>query len=379
MPVGRRRFLRRTIGVLASAAAFRLRHAFAAAVPAPESLGPAPLKDRAAAKGLRFGAAIGRRGLGDPELTAAIVRECGLVVPENEGKMAVLRPSIDRFDFGALDRLIALAGARDIAVRGHTLVWHNAVPGWLEEKLGELDRAGAERLLREHVTGVLTHTRGAIRSWDVVNEAVALEQSRPDGLRYTPWLKVIGPEYIDIAFQAAHEADPTLELVYNDYGLDYAERSQERRREAVLALIDRLLRRSVPVHALGLQGHLAAEGLRFGPGALREFLREVAARGLAIHVTELDIADKMLPADEDLRDRRVADMAARYLDVVLDERATRDVLTWGLSDRHSWLNTFPPRKRSDGLLTRGLPLDERMQRKLFWSALARAFDNAPAR
>jgi endo-1,4-beta-xylanase len=328
------------------------------------------LRERATAKGLIYGSAISRRALvSDSEYGKYFAQECGMLVPEWELKWRSLRPSPDRFDFSASDALLNFAQQHQMQFRGHTLVWHQANPTWLKETI---TRRNAEQLLVDHVQTVVKHYAGKIHSWDVVNEAIRPGDDQPNGMRQTLWLQSLGEQYIDIAFRAAAEADPDAMLVYNDVNLEDSSREQETRRQAVLGLISRMKSRGTPIHALGIQGHWAAWQDRFDPNRLRNFLKEIAGMGLKIMITEMDITDRRLPKDIPTRDRIVAGMYEDYLSVVLDEPAVIGVITWGLSDKYSWLSDYAPRR--DRKPVRPLPLDDRMQRKLAWNALARSFD-----
>jgi endo-1,4-beta-xylanase len=341
--------------------------------------GNASLKAKAAAKGLIYGAAGRYKDLlADPKLAASLVQDCAVLVPEWELKWSVgdqpLRPGPSQFDFTQADGMIEFAQAHNLLMRGHTLVWHWSLPDWLEEKV---NRQNAERSLVSHIRTVAGRYAGQIHSWDVVNEAIALEDGKENGLRNTPWLELLGPNYIDLAFQTAAEADPNALLVYNDYGLEYDRQTDAAKRTAVLKLLERLKAGGTPVHALGIQSHLGGDATDFNPSKLRRFLADVASLGLKIMITELDVIDQKLPADISTRDRIVASAYEDYLSTVLDEPAVIAVLTWGLSDRYTWLSDFNP--RADGAPVRPLPLDENMNRKLAWNAIARAFDQAPVR
>jgi endo-1,4-beta-xylanase len=209
----------------------------------------------------------------------------------------------------------------------------------------------------------------------VVNEAVWPEDNQPNGLRRSPWLQFLGQNYIDLAFRAAAEADPQALLVYNGDQLDHDTPEDEARRVATLKLLERLKSQGTPVQALGIQAHLQADR-PLNPKKLRAFLRDVADFGLKILITELDVKDNNLPKDITARDRIVAGVYEDYLSVMLDEPAVIAVLTWGLSDKNSWLANFP---REDKAPVRPLPLDTQLKRKLAWNAIARAFDKAPKR
>ena len=61
------------------------------------------------------------------------------------------------------------------------------------------------------------------------------------------------------------------------------------------------------------------------------------------------------PSDIAARDQAVADASRRFLEVVLDNSATKAVLTWGLSDR--FLKSSGWRETLSGYSPRTLPLD----------------------
>jgi endo-1,4-beta-xylanase len=357
---------------LGGAAALSATPALAALKPREEE----PLIVRAKRVGLYYGAALATRHLSEPDFAEVFAEECGMLVPEFEAKWQRLQPEPGKFDFTAMDRLTAYARERHLLMRGHTLLWHRSLPAWLPETIIP---ANGARLIAEHVGPVVARYRGRMHSWDVVNEALEPKEGRADGLRMTPWLKALGPRYLDVAFQSAREVDRDVLLVYNEYGLDYATQNDEARRNATLRLLESLRGRGVPVGALGIQAHLGTDNRPFDAAVLRRFLADVAAMGLRIIISELDVSDKALPDDKVLRDKRVAEETKRYLETVLDERAVIAVLSWGLSDKHSWLSQAEHSKRADGLPSRGLPLDDEFNRKPMWAAMARAFDFAPVR
>ena len=333
------------------------------------------LATRARQKGIAYGAALEARHLDqDPAQATAFLRECSLLVAQNELKWAVIRPAAGQFDFRRSDRLAAFAQARGIPFRGHTLVWHISNPSWLAPALAE---GQGEKLLEEHIWSVAGRYRGKMQSWDVVNEAIEdFDNGHPDGLRKTEWLDALGPSYIETAFHMAHAADPSAVLVYNDYGLDYATETTYRKREHVLKLLDRLVARRVPVHALGIQGHLRA-GRPFEPQLMTRFLDDAASLGLDIYISELDVNDIDLPRRISRRDARVAAATQEYLGTVLAHPAVKLVATWGLSDKYTFRNERGFRHLF--WTSRPLPLDFRMNRKPMWQAMARSFDHAPLR
>ena len=246
------------------------------------------------------------------------------------------------------------------------MVWYAANPPWLEDAVRTRRN---EKLLTGYVAALAGRYRGRMHSLDVVNEALAEDGS---GLRQSFWLKAFGPSYMDMAFHAARAADPAALLVYNDYGCEAGGMTGDRVRANCLGLLDGLIARGAPVQALGLQSHLFAFGEPVNQKKLRDFLAEIAARNLAILITELDVSDEDGPSDIAARDQAVADTASRYLDVVLDNRETAAVLTWGLSDRYA----DPPdslRLKMTGWRDRKFPFDSGLRPKPLAGALARAF------
>ncbi|CAN5151403.1 endo-1,4-beta-xylanase [soil metagenome] len=334
------------------------------------------LRDLAAQKGLIYGAAIEPETVDhDFDFETLLRRECASLTPENAMKWNALRPTRDQFDFARSDRLMVIAREQGARVHGHCLVWHEALPAWVDGALGQGD---GQALLTDHIRRVVGRYAGRVRSWDVANEVVERNDRRPDGLRLSPWLRALGPGYLDLAFRAAHQADPKARLAISDYGLEYDDESwMVEKRGTMLRLLANLRAAGAPVHALALQGHLiGARKPAFGRG-LRRFLAEVADLGLDIYITELDVDDQKVTGPPAARDAVVADLYREFLDVVLDEKAVKMVTTWGLTDRYtSKRDMFP---RADGAEVRPLPFDLNFRPKPAAQAMIDAFNAAPHR
>lgn len=338
-------------------------------------VGETSLGKRATAKGLLFGAATQYPFLSsDAEFATRFAQECNILVTENDLLWREIRPSPEKFDFTRGDWLAEFAKTRGLLLGGGHLVWYNNLPDWFKETV---NRKNAEQFLVKHIQTVVGHYAGRMRFWTVVNEAIEPPDGQSEGLRKMPWLEFLGLNYIDLAFRVAAEADPQALLVYNDYGLDYDRPADEARRNRLLRLLERLKSKGTPIHALGIQAHLTGNETRFNPKKLRDFLSEVAALGLKIMITEMDVIDQGLPLNMTVRDRIIARVYEDYLSVALDEPATIAVMTWGLSDRYTWLSWFRP--RYDGSQVRPLPLDANLKPKLAWNAIARALDRAAVR
>lgn len=334
------------------------------------------LRDIAASCGISFGSAVVDTVLNDiPAYAAAIAREAALLVPEAAGKWDALQPEPGRFDFSGLARILDFAATHRQSVRGHTLVWGLFIPSWVEEAAATPARA--QSLIESHIAAVLAFTRGRITEWDVINEPVADPRRLPGGdLRDSIWLRMLGERYLDVAFRAAHAADPTLRLVLNEYGVEASGWRADEKRRRLLRLLRGLLDRGVPLHAVGVQAHMRlADG--FSSSAFGGFLRELRRMRLDVLLTELDVIEpeRMPLRDEDIsaRDAAAAERVHAVVTTALAE-GCRTVLTWGLADPFSWLNAWPPGRRPDGAQVRALPLDNGFNRKPMWHAMARAFE-----
>jgi endo-1,4-beta-xylanase len=278
--------------------------------------GESLLRDLAKAKGLIFGASTKRPFVeNDAAYSRVLEKACNFVAPEVELHWEFVSPRPTIRDYRNGDWMFAFAKERTLRVRGQTLVWHRRVAPWF----GGMDAGGSTKAMAGHVSETVARYRGRVLSWDVVNEAIEPRDGRRDGLRVSPLLNQLGDRYIGDAFRSAATADPAALRILNEYGFEYESGPSLARRKALLRLLERLKRDSVPVDALGAQSHLKARGQPFREREYRTFLAEVAAMGLKIFITELDVDDRLVPAGRPKRDQEVADVYRRYLDVVLDE------------------------------------------------------------
>jgi endo-1,4-beta-xylanase len=356
-----------------------------AAIPRPlraDAAEPAALRKLAADKGLVYGTTISAAQITrDPAFVELVLRQAGLVVPENEMKWQVMnRGARGDDDYGPADTIADFAVENGLVLRGHNLLWYLRTPNWFFDLT---TRQEMERAIVEHIRGLAGRYRGKVHSWDVVNEPIEPKDGRPDGLRTGVFLEMMGPDYLDLAYRTAREIDAAARLVVNEYDVELDAPEQEARRIALLHLLERMQRSGTPVDAVGIQAHLScAGGPPFSASVLRRFLSEIAGLGLPIQITELDVADEGAPADQAVRDRLVAETYSRFLDAALDEPAVKMVVTWGLSDRHSWIvrrETNELKWRKDGALSRPLPFDANLQPKPAFEAIAQSFAHAPQR
>ena len=332
------------------------------------------LKAHAAKHDLISGSAVIVRLLGsDPALAELIVDQCAILVPENELKWRALRPERDRYDFAQPDALFDFAAKHRMLVRGHTLAWHNSVPEWLLHAPPTLD---VRALFVHHIRTVMTRYKGRVHSWDVINEAILPKDGLPGGLRNSFWYQRVGTDYIDLAYRTARESDPHARLTYNDYGVEYDNPEDEERRTAILELLRGMQARKVPLDAVGIQAHIKANSPSTIGKGLSEYLEAIRTMGLEVYLTELDVNEDDIAANAVAeRDRIVAQTYKQFLDIALANPSVKLVLTWGISDRRTWLNDGPTHHRKQpNRPQRSLPFDAEYRPVEAFFAMRESFD-----
>lgn len=291
-----------------------------------------PLRDLADARNLYIGGAVEPDHIRcDPAYAEVLGREFNALVTENAFKLWAIHPEPDRFDFSGADTIVQYAEAHDMMVRGHTLVWHQSVPDWVNN--ATMTQAEWEAMLQNHITTIVSRYKGRVDVWDVVNEAI--EGGGVHNLRQTVWSDGVGPDYIDKAFTWAHAADPEALLFYNDYSAeDMGAKSNQ-----VYALVKGMLERGVPIHGVGLQMHVNIGNAPKPEDVLRNIQR-LGELGLQVHITELDIR---LPASaSDSLYNTQANLYRELLDVCLAAENCTAFVMWGFTDRYSWIPAFFP-------------------------------------
>ena len=296
----------------------------------------------------------------DARGVAIITQQFNSISPENVMKWERIHPRPDAYDFTLADKYVEFGRKHRMFIVGHNLVWHNQTPAWVfkDDKGNPITREALLERLHDHIQTVVGRYKGKIDSWDVVNEAL-----NEDGtLRQSSWMKIIGEDYIVKAFQYAHEADPNVQLNYNDYNLE-----TPAKRKGAIALVKKLQAAGIPIAVVGNQGHLHLDS----PSTADEeaAITELAATGVKVAITELDIdvlpskwgqtADvsmheqsnaKLNPYAQGLPDAVQQALAKRYGDLFAVYWKHRDLISrvtfWGLSDADSWLNDWPVKGRT---------------------------------
>jgi endo-1,4-beta-xylanase len=299
-----------------------------------------------------IGVAVSPRALKTDE-SQLITRHFNSLTAENAMKSQPIHPREDEYNWKDADSIAAFAQRNNMKLRGHTLVWHNQVPEWFFTDGGKpVSKEKLLERLKAHIQTVVGRYKGTIYAWDVVNEAIS--DNPAEFLRKTKWLEICGEEYIEKAFQFAHEADPNALLFYNDYN-----EIDPKKREKIIRLVEKLRKKGVPIHGVGLQAHWALnEPTR---EQLENTLSDFSKLGLKLQITELDIS--VYPKEHSSRERKPEDDKAEFSEDKKQKQAAvykmcfelfrkykssiSSVTFWNVSDRYSWLDNFPVRGRKD--------------------------------
>ena len=295
------------------------------ATPAVE---PDPLRADAEAGGRLIGAAIQSRYLAEPLYARTLARHFDYVTAEYEMKWEPTEPQPSVYSFAAADAIVAFAEANRMRVKGHALIWHQSLPAWVSQ-LGTSDLQAA---VESHIRAVVGRYRGRIAAWDVVNEAVAEDGN---GLRDTVFREKLGEGYLELAFRAAHDADPDALLVYNDYGAE----GLGRKSDTVYALVRRLRDRGVPIGGVGLQMHVAAQS-RPSSADIAANMHRLADLGLLVNLSEMDVRIRGVAGD---LATRLEVQKREYREIVgacVAEPRCHAISFWGFTDRYSWIDSF---------------------------------------
>jgi endo-1,4-beta-xylanase len=298
----------------------------------------------------------------DTAATRIIQKHFNAIVAENCMKSAEIHPEEDRYDFSQADQFVQFGVDNNLTITGHCLIWHSQLPAWfcIDENGENVSPDVLKERMKEHISTVVGRYKGVIKGWDVVNEAILEDGS----YRKSKFYEILGEEFIPLAFQYAHEADPGAELYYNDYNEWYPGK-----RETVVRLIKTLRERGIRIDGIGLQGHVGMT--RPSIEEYQQTIDDYMNVGVKVLITELDMSP--LPEPRRMGGANVADREAYrkeidpYTDGLPEEVAQAwnermmdlfdlflknsdnilRVTMWGVSDGDSWKNNFPVRGRTD--------------------------------
>jgi endo-1,4-beta-xylanase len=275
----------------------------------------------AAAQGRYFGTAVAANHLSEAPYVSTLDTEFNAVTPENEMKWDTIEASRGSFNFGPGDQIVSHAQGKGMRIRGHTLVWYSQLPSWV----GGLSATDLRTAMDDHITQVMTHYKGEIYAWDVVNEAY--QDGGSGARRSSPFQDKLGDGYIEEAFRTARAADPAAKLCYNDYNID----GVNAKSTAVYTMVKDFKARGVPIDCVGLQGHFNSQSPV--PSDYQQNLQRFADLGVDVQITELDVAGSGTA------------QAASYTKVVnacLAVSRCTGMTVWGITDMYSWRSSDTP-------------------------------------
>ncbi len=298
----------------------------------------------------------------EPKAIKIAKKHYNSIVAENCMKMEEIHPEEDVYYWDDADAFIEFGEANDMHIVGHTLVWHSQTAPWifLDDNGDEVSREVLIERMKNHIHTIVTRYKGRVDGWDVVNEAIEGDGS----WRESKWYQIIGPEFVELAFKFAAEADPDAELYYNDYGV-----SGRAKCNGIYEMVKGLLDKGVKIDGVGLQGHLNFDMPEISE--MEESIEKLSTLGLDLMITELDmtiipwpsdevtaeislnyeLSEEYNPYPEELPDsvhHQVMNRYKGFFEMFLrhHEKITR-VTFWGVQDGNSWRNDWPIEGRTD--------------------------------
>lgn len=293
----------------------------------------------------------------DPKATEILTTHFNSVVAENCMKHSWIHPQKDKYDFKNADDFVAMGEKYNMFIIGHCLIWHSQLAEWFytDENGNDVSPEVLKQRMKEHITTIVKRYKGKVKGWDVVNEAIMENGS----YRESKFYEILGEEFIPLAFQYAHEADPDAELYYNDYNMH-----EKGKRATVMKLIRKLQSRNIPITAVGMQGHLSLKSPNIN--AFEQSIKDFSSTGVKVMITELDmsalppIPENATEAEKEkllnpYPDGLPEDVSEQWNDRMMDfmelfvkySNVISRVNVWGITDKESWKNYFPHKGRTD--------------------------------
>ena len=300
----------------------------------------------------------------EPRAVDLVVRHFNSITPENIMKWEEIHPEPGRYNFEESDQFVAFGEKHNMYIIAHALVWHEQTPDWVfrDESGNLLSREALLDRMREHIHTVVGRYKGRVHGWDVVNEAIMKDGS----LRKSKWLEIIGEDFVQKAFEFAHEADPEAELYYNEYEYEY-----DTKTDGVIRLIENLQNKGIRIDGVGIQGHWLLDYPEMD--LLDRYVKKLSKLGVKLMVTEMEIGvlpfyppsatvphlssfdaekqEELNPYPDGLPENVQEDLAKRYAEFFTYFRKHRDlfgrITLWAVHDGQSWRNYWPVAGRTD--------------------------------
>ncbi len=291
-----------------------------------------------------------------------IKKQFNSIVAENCMKSEQIHPKENEYYFDLADQFIDFGEANNMNIIGHTLIWHSQAPKWffVDEEGNEVSKEVLIERMKNHIHTVVGRYKGRVKGWDVVNEAILDDGS----FRKSKFYQIIGEDFIKLAFQFAHEADPAAELNYNDFSM-----AKEGKRKGVVAMVKSLQNEGIRIDGIGMQSHIA---MKYPD--IREYEKSIVAfseLGVNVMITELDLSVIPSPYDNDgadvgnrfkyseamdpykkgMPDSAIVAFNKRYMEFfnlyLKHQKDISRVTLWGVNDGNSWRNNWPIPGRTD--------------------------------
>jgi endo-1,4-beta-xylanase len=296
---------------------------------------------------------VGVPRLSDTGFTSA-AKEFNFVTPENEMKWDATEAARGTFTYGPGDQIVTFAMQNNMKVKGHTLVWHNQLPSWVSSLTSASDVSAA---MTNHITNLVTHFKGKVVTWDVVNEAWQtpnMTGAGPATIYNDVFFQTMGAGYIDTAFKAARQADPNVLLFYNDFSIE----GMGDKATAVYNMVASMLQRGIPIDGVGMQMHFGTFGNAPSAADFAQNLRRFTGLGIKVVLSEMDVncCDGFTVAGE----------GPIYHDIIaacVSNPGCFAITTWGISDKDSWLNSYNLAGCSSGMMPTPLMWDANYAKK----------------
>ena len=282
------------------------------------------------------------------------------ITPENSLKWMFIQPAPNSFNFKAADKYVNLGIKNNMHIVGHALVWHSQLANFMQKIKSKADMSIH---FENHINTVVSRYKGKIDAWDVVNEAFNEDGS----LRESVFYKFLGKNYIEKAFKLANKADPKADLIYNDYNL-----YKKEKRDGVIKMVKQMQSKGIKIDGVGVQAHWSLNQPSLNQ--IEQIILDISELGVDVMFTELDISvlpspweqvgaevsqnfsrfegdSKMNPYPEKLPKSIQIKLAKRYKDIFQlfikhSDKISR-VTFWGVMDKHSWLNDWPIKGRTN--------------------------------
>ncbi len=327
------------------------------------------LGEIAAYRGILFGTAIDADTLTHPVQSALYLHHARILTADNVMKFGSLRPQEGPANFELADQLVAFAARNRIPLRGHNLIWNDWVPEWV----GKLSSGRIAYWLDRHIDEVVGRYAGQLHSWDVINEPFFPLNRNPGGYRSGPWYSSMGKDHIIRALKRARAADPTGKIVINEAGPEWENPWGPAKpyRDGLLTLIREVQDAGITLDAVGLECHWFPQ-FKFDPNQYTDYLHKLAATGVSIYITELDVNDGALKGSQAERDVQVGERFAAVITASLKEPKVEAIITWQLADSASWLMGVPNLWGPNARRPRPLPFDHDYAPKAAYHAIAKA-------